>query len=97
MATLVLAPALARWLTAEPSTQSMGYSLLVGGATVRAVLEELFQHHPHLRGYLVDERGALRHHVVAFVDNQAIADKQTLATPVEASSEIYLFQALSGG
>jgi hypothetical protein len=67
------------------------------GTTVRDVLDHLFTLHPRLRGYVVDERGALRHHVVAFVNGTAVADKAALADPVAADGEVYLFQALSGG
>ena len=57
----------------------------------------MFAAYPQLRGYVVDERGALRHHVVAYVNGVAVADKQALAEPVPAGAEVYLFQALSGG
>ena len=67
------------------------------GATVREVLDHVFALHPVLRGYVLDERGALRHHVVAFVNGEPVRDKQTLAEPVPADGEIYIFQALSGG
>ena len=36
-------------------------------------------------------------HVVAWLDNEPVRDKETLAMPVKAESELYLFQALSGG
>ena len=97
MPTVVLAPALARWLTAIPTPHAGNRDVTVAGATVRDVLDRLFAEHPQLRGYVLDERGALRHHVVAFVDGAAVRDKQTLADPVAADAEIYLFQALSGG
>ena len=72
-------------------------TLAVPGATVRAVLDAVFAEYPNLRGYVTDERGALRHHVVAFVNGSAVQDKATLAEPVAPDAEIYLFQALSGG
>jgi sulfur carrier protein ThiS len=50
-----------------------------------------------LKDYVVDERGALRHHVVAFVNNEPVRDKQALSEPVPLDGEIYVFQALSGG
>lgn len=64
---------------------------------MRESLDHLFTLHPGLRGYVVDERGVLRHHVVAFVNGTAVTDKATLADPVAADGEVYLFQALSGG
>jgi hypothetical protein len=97
MPTVVIAPAIARWLAASPEINVGEKSVVVPGGTVREVLDALFEKHPVLRGYVVDERGALRHHVVAFLNGAAVADKTTLAEPVEANDELYLFQALSGG
>ena len=67
------------------------------GATVREVLDRVFADHPRLRGYVVDERGALRKHMVIFIDGRQIADRQQLGDPVEPGSELYVMQALSGG
>ena len=96
MPTVTLAPAIARWLSAEP--QSRGeFRTTVKGDTVRQVLDAVFALHPVLRGYVVDERGALRHHVVAFVNDEPVRDKQSLAELVPPHGEVYVFQALSGG
>lgn len=94
--TVVIAPSLTRWLAAEPLATGER-SCTVAGDTVRAVLDALFAEYPRLRDYVTDERGALRHHVVAFVDGVAVRDKQSLCEPVEPDGEVYLFQALSGG
>jgi hypothetical protein len=69
----------------------------VPGGTVREVLDALFAEHPQLRGYVLDERGALRHHVAAFVGGEAVGHAGGLAAAVPEGSEVYLFQALSGG
>lgn len=71
--------------------------LAVPGGTVREVLEAGFALHPRLRSYVLDERGALRHHVVLFVDGTALVDKMNQAQPVEPQAQLYLMQALSGG
>jgi hypothetical protein len=92
-----VAPSLARWLTPNPTTGAGERSFAVPGATVREVLESLFVIYPHLRGYVTDERGALRHHVVAFVNGVAVQDKAGLGEPVAADGEVHIFQALSGG
>lgn len=97
MPTVVIAPALARWLTATPTPHARERTVAVPGGTLRELLDALFAGHPQLRGYVVDERGALRHHVVAFVNGAAVRDKQSLADPVPPDGEVYLFQALSGG
>ena len=67
------------------------------GQTVREVLDRVFSAHPRLRGYVVDERGALRKHMSVFVDGALIVDRATLGDAVGPQSEIYVMQALSGG
>jgi hypothetical protein len=67
------------------------------GATVREVLDAVFLAHPRLRGYVLDDQGALRRHMSVFVDGQQIQDRERLSDPVRPASEIYVMQALSGG
>lgn len=67
------------------------------GATVREVLDRVFAEHPRLRGYVVDEQGMLRKHMVIFIDGRQITDRQRLSDPVLPGSELYVMQALSGG
>jgi sulfur-carrier protein len=64
---------------------------------VREVLEGVFADNPRLRGYIVDERGALRRHMIVFVDGRQISDRERLSDRVGPRSEIYVMQALSGG
>jgi sulfur carrier protein ThiS len=84
-------------MTAHLSSQAGGQAFEVAGTTVRELLESLFVLRPVLRGYLLDDQGALRHHVAAFVNGVVVCDKATLATPVPVDGELYLAQALSGG
>jgi molybdopterin synthase sulfur carrier subunit len=67
------------------------------GRTVREVLEDVFADNPRLRGYIVDERGVLRKHMMVFIDGRQIRDREQLSDPVEPRSELYVMQALSGG
>jgi len=69
----------------------------VDGATVRAVLEQVFATNPRLRGYVLDDQGALRRHMMIFVDGQQISDRDGLSDAVRAGAEVYVMQALSGG
>jgi len=69
----------------------------IDGDTVRAVLDAVFAKNPRLRGYVLDDQGALRRHMMIFVDNQQITDRDRLSDPVRATSEVYVMQALSGG
>ncbi|MBO9664967.1 MoaD/ThiS family protein [Dokdonella sp.] len=97
MAKIVLAPALARWLQDSPSTHHVETATTAQAQRLDAALEHLFAQHPRLRGYVLDEHGAVRHHVAIFVDGTAIRDKRHLQQPLAADSEVYVMQALSGG
>jgi sulfur-carrier protein len=80
---------LRRHLDAPPAT--------VGGATVRESLEAVFRGNPRLRGYLLDDQGRLRRHVMVFVDGEAICDRDGLSDPVWPAASLFVMQALSGG
>ena len=67
------------------------------GATVRAALDAYFGRHPGVRGYVLDEQGALRRHVVVFVGDTQARDRDGLTDPVADDTEIFVMQALSGG
>jgi sulfur-carrier protein len=69
----------------------------VSGRTLREVLDAYFEAEPAVRGYIVDEQGALRRHVVVFVDGQQIRDRTRLAEEVGEGASVYVMQALSGG
>lgn len=94
MAKVVIASALARWLSPAADGEVV---LQARGASVGAVLEQVFRLHPGLRGYVLDERGAVRRHVALFVDGDALQPKSNLALVVRDDAEIYVMQALSGG
>jgi molybdopterin synthase sulfur carrier subunit len=69
----------------------------VAGTTVREVLDAVFADNPRLRGYVLDDQGVLRRHMIVFVDGQQVSDRVALADPVKPTSEVYVMQALSGG
>ena len=69
----------------------------VTAATVHDALAQVFETNPRLRGYVVDEHGALRKHMAVFVDGELIKDRARLSDPVAADGEVYVMQALSGG
>lgn len=95
MATLVLASALARWLPGRSGEGAA--SLALSGASVQELLEALFDLHPTLRGYILDEHGRLRRHVALFVDGTAIPHQSDLRQGLRGDAEVYVMQALSGG
>jgi sulfur-carrier protein len=67
------------------------------GRTVREVLERIFAVNDRARGYVLDDQSALRKHMTIIVDGACVKDRVHLSDPVTAASEIYVFQALSGG
>lgn len=68
------------------------------GDSVAEILDNVFAQYPLLRGYVVDEHGALRKHMVVFVNGIAVADRRFLSDKVpDSASELFVMQALSGG
>ena len=65
----------------------------VPGATVGAALDAVFRSQPQVRGYVLDEQGALRKHIAVFVDGR----RARLADAVDAGAAIHVLQALTGG
>ena len=89
MPTVSFTPALQRFLSV-PATQ-------VEGMTVGEALAAVFASRPALRGYVLDDQGAVRRHIAVYVNGNPVRDRETLADPVGPRDEIYVFQALSGG
>ena len=69
----------------------------VSGATVREALEGVFHANPRLRGYVLDDQGALRRHVAVYVGGKLVHDRIGLADAIAGADDIYVLQALSGG
>jgi molybdopterin synthase sulfur carrier subunit len=89
MPTVSFTSALQRFLDAP--------SLDVEGGTVRAALDAVFARRGALRGYVLDDQGAVRRHVAIYINGEALKDRETLSDRVGPDDEIYVFQALSGG
>jgi sulfur-carrier protein len=69
----------------------------VAGATVGEALDALFRGEPQVRGYVLDDRGALRKHVCIFADGERLAHHSALSRRIEPATKLYVMQALSGG
>jgi molybdopterin converting factor small subunit len=89
MATVRFTNALQRFLAAPPKE--------VAGATVGEALAAVFETQPALRGYVLDDQGALRRHVAIYVGGEAVRDRVKLSDPIRPNDDIYVFQALTGG
>lgn len=83
--------------TRNLASQTDAPSCDVSGTTVHEALQAVFQQHPKLRSYIVDDQGSLRTHVVVFVDGSTMVDRTRLSDAVRPDSEIFVMQALSGG
>jgi len=69
----------------------------VDARTLRDALDAVFAAQPQLRGYILDDQGALRRHLAVFVDGQRVSDRQHLSDALGEESRVYVIQALSGG
>jgi molybdopterin converting factor small subunit len=89
MTTVSFTSALQRFLE-TPSVQ-------VEGDTVRQVLDAVFASRPALRGYVLDDQGAVRRHVAIYINGEVMRDRTHLSDTVRPQDEVYVFQALTGG
>lgn len=64
---------------------------------LRDALTAAFALNPRLQGYVLDEQGHLRFHVVIFIDGQRVRDHMRLDEVLQPDSQIHVLQALSGG
>ncbi|MCI0631997.1 MAG: MoaD/ThiS family protein [Phycisphaerales bacterium] len=69
----------------------------VKGRSLRDVLNAYFEGNNSARGYVLDDQGALRHHMAVFINGKPIADRDRLTDAVPADATIDVMQALSGG
>jgi molybdopterin synthase sulfur carrier subunit len=69
----------------------------VGAKTRAAALDAAFRAAPALRGYVLDEQGAVRKHVAVFVNGQMIPSRSDLTRALQPQDSVVVIQALSGG
>ncbi len=72
-------------------------SQTVDATTVKQALDIVFSSNEVLRGYVLDDQGRLRQHMLIAIDGELISDRIRLSDTVRENSEIYVIQALSGG
>ncbi len=72
-------------------------TVTVDGSTLAEVFAAVFDRHPQLKSYIVDDQDAARQHVAVFINGRQLVNRAHLDERIEANSEIYVFQALSGG
>jgi len=64
------------------------------GATLAAVLADLDRQYPGIRFRMIDEQDRIRRHIRIFVNGEQVRD---LSQPLNATDEVIIVQALSGG
>ena len=69
----------------------------IPGTTLRAVLDAYFSENGKARGYVLDEQGRIRQHMVVFIDGELVNDRDGLSDSVQPKSVIDVIQGLSGG
>ena len=89
MPTVEFAPALTRHVACRPQH--------VQAATLRDALNAAFLAAPALRGYVLDEQGAVRKHVAVFVNARMIESHSDLDVAIGPGDKVMVIQALTGG
>jgi hypothetical protein len=83
--------------TPNLARQTRTASFDVPGGAVAEALQAVFTELPAMRGHIMDDQGAVRQHVVIFLDGTSLKDRRHLSDPVRPDSGIFVMQALSGG
>jgi len=89
MPTVEFAPALTRHVDCPRQEVPAG--------TLASVLAAAFAAAPALRGYVLDEQGAVRKHVAVFVNGEMIPSRSDLTRLLTVSDRVHVIQALTGG
>jgi sulfur carrier protein ThiS len=89
MPTVEFAPALTRHVPCPPQQVPAG--------TVASALAAAFEAAPALRGYVLDEQGAVRKHVAIFVNGEMTRRDVVLERDVAGGDRVMVIQALTGG
>lgn len=89
MPLVTFAPALTRHVPCEPQQVAAG--------SLAEALDRALAAAPALRGYVLDDQGAVRKHVAVFVNGHMIASRSRLDQPLAAADRVLVIQALTGG
>lgn len=64
------------------------------GRTVRELLQAVFAANGRARGYVLDEQGSLRKHIMVFVNGEQIHDRIQLSDAVPLDGEVYVMSMM---
>ena len=71
--------------------------LEVEADNVKDALRQYFEKYPAVRSYVIDNQGAVRHHMLVLANGVGIRDRERLGDALEPGTELFVFQSLSGG
>jgi molybdopterin synthase sulfur carrier subunit len=69
----------------------------VEATTVREAVLAALTGNERAIGYILNDQGELRQHMVIFINGELVLDRKGLSDELPADAEIYVMQALSGG
>jgi len=72
-------------------------SIEVHEATIRMILEELFNAHPDIKDHLVEDDGSLRNFVNIFIDGEDIRQRGGMDAEVADDSDVRIIPSIAGG
>lgn len=64
---------------------------------VAGLMQSYFLRYPGVRSYILDDQGHVRHHVKVLIDGVNLKDRAGLSDALTSTSQVHVFQALSGG
>ena len=85
------------YFTPNLARQTECPKLELPASPVAELFARYFEEWPQVRGYVLDDQGAVRKHIKVVVDGISLSDRQHLSDTLDSDSEVYVFQALSGG
>lgn len=71
--------------------------IIVPAGSVAEVVLAVNQIAPGFSDYILDERGAIRRHVMVSINDTLVIDRKTLSDRARENDTVYIFQALTGG
>lgn len=69
----------------------------ISATTIAQLFDQYFALWPEVRSYILDDQGSVRKHIRVIIDGINLRDRQQLNDSLEPNSEVFVFQALSGG
>lgn len=73
------------------------FALRGASESVSSALDSLWRECPALRDRILNEQGEIRQHVNIFYDGRDVRRLSGLDTTIDPDSDLYIFNAVSGG